>query len=76
MPLFYFNFRDEAGVLSDETGAKYRSLEDAKTAAVKCLAELTGDQGAIPPAYSLVIEGRDSNKKRLFEVRLTLEVTT
>ncbi len=76
MTLFHFNFRDEAGVFSDDVGAEYRSHEDAKTAAVKCLAELAGDQGAIPSVYSWVIEGRDSSKKLLFEVRLTVEITT
>jgi hypothetical protein len=74
MPLFYFNFRDDDGVLSDETGAEYRNIEEAKTAAVKCLAEIARDQGAAPPGYSLVIEGRDSAKNSLFEVRLTVEV--
>lgn len=74
MPLFYFNFRDDDGTLSDETGAEYKSLEKAKTAAVQCLAEVARDQGAAPAAYSLVIEGRDSDKNRLFEVRLTVEV--
>jgi hypothetical protein len=48
MPLFYFNFRDDDGALSDETGAEYMSIEEAKTAALKCLAEVARDQGAAP----------------------------
>jgi hypothetical protein len=76
MPLFYFNFRDEEGALSDETGAEYRNIEEAKTAAVKCLADLAGDQGAVPAVYSLTIEGRDGDRNTLFEVRLTVETSS
>src|SRR5829696_3967621 len=48
MHLFYFNFRDEEGLLSDSSGAEYENLEQAKTAAAQCLTELARDQGAVP----------------------------
>jgi hypothetical protein len=62
MPLYYFDTRDDTGVVPDETGLEFDTLEQAKAEAARGLVDIARDRVPGPDRLVFVVEVLDENK--------------
>jgi hypothetical protein len=74
MPLYYFDTRDDTGVVPDETGLEFDTLEQAKAEAARGLVDIARDRVPGPDRLVFVVEVLDENKHPLIEARLIIEI--
>ena len=74
MPLYYFDTRDDTGVVPDETGLEFDTLEQAKAEAARALVDIARDRVPGPDRLVFVVEVLDENKRLLIEARLIIKI--
>jgi hypothetical protein len=73
MAHYYFDLQDDEGLVPDDIGLEFDTLEKAKTEAARALTEMARDQVGGPKRLVLVVKVRNEHKRPLLEVRLILE---
>ena len=74
MPLYYFDTHDDKGVVRDDTGLEFDTLEQAKAEAARALVDIARDRVPGPDRLVFVVEVSDENKQPLLEARLMIEI--
>ncbi len=74
MPLYYFDTHDDKGVVRDDIGLEFDTLEQAKAEAARALVDIARDRVPGPDRLVFVVEVSDENKQPLLEARLMIEI--
>jgi hypothetical protein len=74
MPRYYFDFRDDDALLSDDVGLEFDSIEDVRDEAARALAE--HGKFVLPGAVRRVlsVDARDEESEPVLQARLVFEV--
>ena len=63
MPLYYFDTHDDKGVVRDDIGLEFDTLEQAKAEATRALVDIARDRVPGPDRLVFVVEVSDENKQ-------------
>ena len=75
MSRFYFNLREDDELISDDEGIELPTLESARAAAIRGLADCARDAICNADRAGIAVEVLDGGRKPLFVARLVFEVT-
>lgn len=74
MPRFYFDIREGARFIPDETGLEFDSLDAAEWEAARAAAEIGRDQLPKGDAREITVELKNEHRQRVLTVTVSMEI--
>ena len=74
MPRFYYDIHDQAGLLRDDEGSEFDSLDAAVQGATRSAAEIGTSQLVKGDVRDVVIEVRAEHDQRIFTVTASMKI--
>jgi hypothetical protein len=74
VPRFYFDIREGARFIPDETGLEFDSLDAAERGAASAAAEIGRDQLPKGDARDITVELKNEHRQRVLTVTISMEI--